>query len=66
MVFSWRRPKNIPFPSVWLTFNEKDLNSNNLVKYRVEDLPLDRFDDAIQHMTVNFLADAPWAKATGK
>lgn len=65
MVYSWRRPANIPFPSVWLTFHEKDLNCNNLVEYRVEDLPIDRFDDAIKHMTDNFLPDAPMAKATG-
>lgn len=64
MVYSWRRPSNIPFPSVWLTFKEKDLNSKNLVEYRVQDLPIDRFNDAIEHMTVNFLADAPMAKST--
>lgn len=65
MVYSWKRSSNIPFPSIWLTFKEKDLNGNNLVEYRVQDLPIDRFDDAIQHMTDFFLADVPMCKSKG-
>lgn len=65
MVYSWRRPSNIPFPSVWLTFKEKDLDNKKLVEYRVQDLPIDRFDDAIKHMTDTFLADVPMCKSKG-
>lgn len=65
MGYSWKRPSNIQFPSVWLTFKEKDLNSNDLVEYRVQDLPVDRFEDAIKHMTAVFVADVPMCRSKG-
>lgn len=64
MGFSWKRPENIPFPSVWLTFKAKDLNSDDLVEYRVQDLPEDRYDEAIEHMTTIFLPDEPMCRST--
>lgn len=65
MSLTWRRPENIPFPSVWLKFKAKDLNSDNLVEYRVQDLPLDRYEDAIDHMCIHFLVDEPMCKSLG-
>lgn len=59
MGFSWKRPENIKFPTVWYTFEAKDLNSDNLVEYRVQDLPVERFDDAINYMTSFFIPDEP-------
>lgn len=66
MGFSWKRPENIPFPSVWLKFKAKDLNTDDLVEYRVQDLPPERNDEAIELMTSVFLEDEPIFKATGK
>lgn len=66
MGFSWKRPEDVPFPSVWLTFKAKDLNSENLVEYRVQDLPVNRYDEAIDHMCSNFLVDEPMSKSLGK
>lgn len=40
MGLSWKRPDNVPFPQVWLKFQAKDINSDDLVNYRVQDLPL--------------------------
>lgn len=65
MVYSWRRPDNIPFPKVWSTFQAKDLNSDNLVEYRVEDLSPDRFEDGIKHMTDFYLKYEPMCSSTG-
>lgn len=63
-MFSWKRPENIPYPSVWLKFKAKDLESENLVEYRVQDLPEDRFDEAIEYMTKKFLPDEPMCRST--
>jgi hypothetical protein len=58
MPYVWRRPDNVTFPQVWHKFQAKDLNSDELVEYRVEDLTPDRFDDAIEQMS-DYLRDEP-------
>lgn len=66
MSFIWKRPENVQFPSVWLRFKAKDLNSENLVEYIMQDLPTDRYEDAINHMCIHFLVDEPMCKSLGK
>lgn len=56
------RPSNVPYPNVWLTFEAPDDNGD-LVKYRIQDLPEDRFEDAIKHMRANFLLDESLCRA---
>lgn len=56
------RPSNIPYPNVWLTFNAPDDNGD-LVQYRIQDLPEDRFEDAVKHMLANFLLDESLCRA---
>lgn len=53
----WQRPSNIPFPSVWLTFKAKDVDSDNLIEYRVQDLTEEDFEVAFDHMKTYFLRD---------
>lgn len=64
---AWVRPLDkVPFPNVWLEFEAKESkNSDKLVKYRIQDLPEDRFDDAIQHMKDYYLVDEPLSKSIG-
>lgn len=63
----WTRPHDVPFPSVWIEFEAKESrDSEKIVKYRVQDLPEDRFDDAVQHMKDNYLVDAPLPVGCGK
>lgn len=62
MYFNWVRPSHIPYPSVWLRFKAKDVLTDDMVEYTVEDLPEDRFDEAIEVMAKGFLADAPMPK----
>lgn len=64
----WVRPLDvIPYPNVWVEFEAKEMkNSDKLVKYRIQDLPEDRFDDALQHLTDNYLIDEPLSVAYGK
>lgn len=62
MIFNWSRPTNIPYPKVWLKFKAKDVLTDVLVEYTVEDLPEERFDEAIEIMAEGFLADVPLVK----
>lgn len=64
----WVRPvdANVPYPKIWLEFEAKETKgSDKLVKYRIQDLPEDRFDDAIEHMKVNYLPDEPLSRSVG-
>lgn len=62
MSFNWTRPSHVLYPNVWLKFKAKDVYTEDLVEYTVQDLPEDRFDDAIEVMAKHFLAHAPLAK----
>lgn len=60
--FLWSRPENVPFPTVWDEFEAKESkDSDKLVKYRIQDLPEDRIDDAVQHLKDHLLGDEPLA-----
>ncbi|EAT34936.1 AAEL012862-PA [Aedes aegypti] len=63
---TWKRPDHIPFPQIWHTFQAGDPTSDNrLINYRVQDLPPERVDDAIQHMCTHFLRDEPICRSLG-
>lgn len=59
----WTRPAHVPYPSVWHTFSAKDVDSDQLVKYVVQDLPEERFEEAINHMLGIFIHDEPTCEA---
>lgn len=63
MLLKWTRPADVPYPIVWLSFEARDVDSDNMVNYRIEDLMEDRFDEVIDVMARDFLADAPMAKS---
>lgn len=53
----FRRPENLDFPHVYYTFRAKDKNSDNLIEYRVQDLPEEFYDQTIDFMVKYFLPD---------
>ncbi|KAG4078556.1 hypothetical protein HA402_002670 [Bradysia odoriphaga] len=57
--FKWSRPETSKFPIIWKTFSAPDTSSEELVEYRIQDLPTYRFEDAIEHMAANYLKDEP-------
>lgn len=59
----WVRPENVSYPKVWTTFLAKDLDSDNLVEYRVQDLPEDRFEDTVKYLLENYLNDEPFTSS---
>ncbi|EDS42755.1 conserved hypothetical protein [Culex quinquefasciatus] len=62
---SWQRPTSVEYPRVWITFRARDVDSDELVEYRVQDLPGDRVEDAIAHMKTFFLRDEPMCSSVG-
>lgn len=51
------RVDNFKFPQIYLKFKAKDADSEAIVTYIVQDLPEDRFDDAVQFMVEHFIPD---------
>lgn len=46
----FERPKHLEFPKVYHTFQAKDVDSDNLVSYRVQDLPVEYYEKAVELM----------------
>lgn len=62
----WSRPQSTEYPKIWRTFMARDLNSDQLVEYRIQDLPESRFEDAVNHMISNYLKDEPLTNTLSK
>lgn len=66
LTLKWKRPETIEFPKIWHTFEARDLYSDELVEYRIQDLPLDKTDEAFDHMVANYMQDEPIGQVLGK
>lgn len=62
---SWTRPTSVDHPKVWHTFMARDTDSDNLVEYRIQDLPQERANDVYQHMLANYILDEPAGQVLG-
>lgn len=49
------RPESLPLPQTFHTFKAKDRNNESLVEYRVQDLPEDYFEEALDLIVEHFL-----------
>jgi len=58
------KPSNQP-PKVWELL-EKMTRDGKPLKFSIQEIPKDRYEDAIQHMCDNFLVDEPTCKCQGK
>ncbi|KAJ6639129.1 Arylalkylamine N-acetyltransferase 1 [Pseudolycoriella hygida] len=65
LTLRWTRPKTVDYPKVWRTFTGRDLDSDKLIEYRIEDLTESRFDDAIRHLEAFYLRDEPVSQVLG-
>lgn len=54
----WKPNPNVPYPNVWNTFKAKDIDNDELVEYRIESLPENRFDD-IFNLYMEFVQTEP-------
>lgn len=53
-MYEFVRPHTLSYPTIYHTFEARDLNSNKLVRYRVQDFPRDRYEEGIQFMIQYF------------
>lgn len=53
----FQRPESAKYPQIYYTFNAKDKNSDVVVSYRVQDLPEECFEKAVDLMVNHFLAE---------
>lgn len=63
---TWRRPETSEFPKIWSTFKAKDIDSDELVEYRIQDLPESRFEDALDFLVEILSKSEPLCEAYGK
>lgn len=56
------RPSSIPHPSVWLTFQGKDLDGSSTTTYEIRDLIDEDLDEALDLMQMYYLRDEPISK----
>lgn len=62
MILHWNRPDSVEYPKIWHTFKARDLDSDELIEYRIQDLPQSRAEDALKHMFDNYIQDEPIAQ----
>lgn len=56
---SWIRPASVEYPKIWHSFKARDVDSDDLVEYRIQDLPQSRAEDAFRHMYDGYVQDQP-------
>lgn len=65
LVLKWKRPESLEYPKVWHTFKARDLDSDKLVEYQIQDLPLERVDEIFDFMFKNYIVDEPIGQVLG-
>jgi len=58
------RPSGQP-PKVWQQIEKKD-KDGKLMNFTIQEIPEDRYEDAVQHMCTFFLADEPTCQCLSK
>lgn len=61
----WTRPELMDFPKIWHTFKAKDTDSDELIEYRIQDIPDSRKEEAVHCMVQQFSRDEPLCDAYG-
>lgn len=56
-MYKFKRPENLSFPQVYYKFKAKNKNSDEIVEYRVQDLPEEYYEQAIDFLVKYFLPD---------
>uniref|UniRef100_A0A1L8DAT3 N-acetyltransferase domain-containing protein n=1 Tax=Nyssomyia neivai TaxID=330878 RepID=A0A1L8DAT3_9DIPT len=59
----WKRSTDVPFPAVWHRFTVQHPQTGDVVHYRVQDLPEERYKEALDIMISDFLRDEPMCRS---
>lgn len=51
------RPSSLEFPQIYSTFMAKDRDSDELVEYRIQDIPEEDYERAVDFMLKNYIPD---------
>lgn len=66
MIYSWTRPESLTYPMIYATFRALDSkDGGDLVEYRIQDLPEERFEDAVAIIKDKHLIDEPMKSSKG-
>lgn len=66
-MFRWKRPQVGEFPQVYARFEARDAESDDVVKYWIQDLPPERYEEARDFMLLDqYLKEETFAKGTGE
>jgi hypothetical protein len=55
----WKRPENLEFPHIYHKFLARDLNGIDLVEYYIQDLPENRYEEAVNFTIEHYTPDEP-------
>lgn len=61
----FKRPEHIEFPHTYYTFKVKSRDSGEIIEFRVQDLPDDKFEEALEMLKTHFLPDESFCSAKG-
>ncbi|KAF5297811.1 hypothetical protein FQA39_LY11960 [Lamprigera yunnana] len=61
----FKRPENVPYPSVWKRFKGKREINGVIPSFWVQDIPEDQFEDALDFIMSGFPVDEPLNKYSG-
>ncbi|CRL07630.1 CLUMA_CG020594, isoform A [Clunio marinus] len=61
VMFAWKRPLTVK-SQIWHSFEIENKSKNNIDEFIVQDLPREKFCNAVDHMVEHFLTDEPICK----
>lgn len=65
-MFKWKRENLEGYPRVFARFMSKDFPGDALIEYRIQDLPEERFEDAVKFLANDhYLREEPLSNAFG-
>lgn len=53
------------YPRIWRIFEARDLDSDKITEYRIQDIPESRYEDVLNHLEASYLKYEPVAQALG-
>lgn len=59
------RPESLAIPTTYYTFKAKLRNSDEVIEFRVQDLPEDRFEEALEMLRTHFIPDESMCSGRG-
>ena len=62
---SFKRPSNLPFPTIYHKFLAKDKDSDNFVEYRIQDLLEEDYENGIDMMISEYCPEESFNKCRG-